>query len=85
MSDQITVTAKYKTQRISSLFVTSFLLLVLCWTSLTGPFCLPVKEFHGTRYQSGSLFLNFMWGVVFTDKASLADVYSMVWGGGGGG
>jgi len=29
-------------------------------------FCLPVKEFYGTPYQSGLLFLNFMWGVVFT-------------------
>jgi len=41
--------------------VTSFLLLVLCWTSLTVPFLSA-----GTRYQSGLLFLNFMWGVVFT-------------------
>ena len=32
---------------------------------LSGPF-LPVKEFYGTRYQSGLLFLNFMWGVFFT-------------------
>jgi len=31
-----------------------------------GLFCLPVKEFYGTRYQRGLLFLNFMWGVVFT-------------------
>jgi len=31
-----------------------------------GLFCLPVKEFYGTQYQSGLLFLNFMWGVVFT-------------------
>jgi len=29
-------------------------------------FCLLVKELYGTRYQSGLLFLNFMWGVVFT-------------------
>ena len=31
-----------------------------------GLFCLPVKELYGTRYQSGLLFLNFMWGVVST-------------------
>ena len=31
-----------------------------------GLFCLPVKEFYGTQYQSGLLFLNFMWGVIFT-------------------
>jgi len=31
-----------------------------------GLFCLPVKEFYSTRYQSGLFFLNFMWGVVFT-------------------
>jgi hypothetical protein len=36
----------------SSLFVTSFLLLVLCWTFLTGQFCLLVKELYSTRYQS---------------------------------
>ena len=44
----------------------SFLLLVLCWTSLTGLFLSAGKKKHGTRYQSGLLFLNFMWGVVFT-------------------
>ena len=33
---------------------------------MPGPFCLPVKEFYGARYKSGLLFLDFMWGVVFT-------------------
>jgi len=52
---------------LQSLSVTS---LSSFWYSVgplwLGLFCLPVKEFYGTRYQSGLLFLDFMWGVFFT-------------------
>ena len=48
----------------------SLWLLSFFWYSVgplwLGLFCLPVKEFYGTQYQSGLLFLNFMWGVVFS-------------------
>ena len=52
----------------------SLWLLSSSWYSVgplwLGLFCLPVKEFYGTRYQSGLLFLNFMWGVVFHCRRS---------------
>jgi len=42
----------------TSLFVTSFLLLVHYWTSLTGPFLSAGKGVYDIWYQSGFLFLN---------------------------
>jgi len=46
-------------------------------TSCTFALGIPVKEFHGTRYQIGLLFLDFMWGVVFT---ACVVFFSFLWG-----
>ena len=50
----------------NSLFATSSLLLVLCWTSLTGPFLFAGKGVLRYSVPKWLTFLNFMWEVVFT-------------------
>ena len=59
----------------SSIFVTSFLLLVpLCWTSLTGPLLSAGKEFYGTRYDGTllELFTEFKYfGITLTRDGSM--------------
>ena len=52
--------------RYSSPCVTFLLHLVLCRTSLTALFCLLVREFYGTRYPGGFLFLR-----LFVERFSL--------------